>query len=446
MNDGKRFKPYARYRRSGSSWLGELPEQWTAKPIKYVSRVRVSGVDKKTEPNQTPIRFLGTNLVYNQDRIRNNDSFESVTATSDEVRAFSLAKGDVILTKDSVVPTKIAVPAIVTEDIHDAVCGYHLALLRPTSKEVDSEYLFYFLKSELAAQYFLSRSQGTTIIGIGGGTIGGAQIPLPSRTEQHAIAEFLDRETAKIDDLIGKKERLLELLEEKRAALVTHAVTRGLNPDARLCDRGIEWLGQIPVHWEVKRSKQLFSERNDRSSTGDEEMLTVSHITGVTPRSEKEVNMFEAETTEGYKLVSPNDLVINTLWAWMGAMGVARHEGIVSPAYHVYRIASDLLPDYVENLVCIDAFKSEVTRFSKGVWSSRLRLYPDGLYEVMLPIPPLHEQRAIAAHLKAERQRGAALETILRSSIKLLQERRSALITAAVTGKIDVRNEVKAAV
>ncbi len=230
---------------------------------------------------------------------------------------------------------------------------------------------------------------------------------------------------------------MLGLLEQKRAALISRAVTRGLNPKAPAKPSGLDWLGDIPAHWGLERSKRYFIERDERSVTGDEEMLTVSHITGVTPRSEKDVNMFEADSNEGYKLASPDQLVINTLWAWMGAMGVARHEGIVSPAYHVYRIAEGLLPAYVDLLVRILAFKAEVIRFSKRVWSSRLRLYPEGLHQIWIPVPPIAEQEAIIAHIRAHQTRAAALESALRDSIALLKERRSALITAAVTGRLD---------
>lgn len=265
--------------------------------------------------------------------------------------------------------------------------------------------------------------------------IGGIHIPIPPKAIQKKIATYLDRETARIDALVAEKERMLALLEQKRAALISRTVTRGLNPKAPTKPSGLDWLGEIPKHWKLERSKRYLIERDDRSETGDEEMLTVSHITGVTPRSEKDVNMFEAESSVGCKLVSPDQLVINTLWAWMGAMGVAHHEGIVSPAYHVYRIVDGLLPAYVDLLVRIPAFKAEVIRFSKGVWSSRLRLYPEGLHQIWIPVPPHAEQEAIIAHIRADQTRAAALESALRDSIALLKERRSALITAAVTGK-----------
>lgn len=258
--------------------------------------------------------------------------------------------------------------------------------------------------------------------------------------EQRAIAEYLDRETARLDALVAAKERVLGLLAEKRLALITRAVTRGLDPHAPLRDSGIPWLGEIPAHWEIERTRWLFKERDQRSGTGEEELLTVSHLTGVTPRSEKDVNMFEAETTEGYKICLSGDLVINTLWAWMGAMGVSPVDGIASPAYHVYEPGVRLEPSFVDALVRLPVFAQEVTRYSKGVWSSRLRLYPEGFFEVFLPVPLLSEQRAIVAHIANETVKLDQLRIATERTTILLKERRAALIAAAVTGQIDVES------
>ena len=188
---------------------------------------------------------------------------------------------------------------------------------------------------------------------------------------------------------------MLALLEEKRVALISRAVTRGLDPEASLKPSGLEWLGDIPAHWDVERAKNLFSVRDQRSESGEEELLTVSHITGVTSRSEKDVYMFQADDKAGYKLCYPGDLVINTLWGWMGAMGISPLEGIVSPDYHVYTSKGSLLPEFVELLCRSKPFVAEVNRWSKGVWSSRLRLYPENFFEMRLPVPPTDEQRNI---------------------------------------------------
>ena len=149
--------------------------------------------------------------------------------------------------------------------------------------------------------------------------------------------------------------------------------------------------------------------------------------------------MFEAATTEGYKICLSGDLVINTLWAWMGAMGVAPEDGIVSPAYNVYEPRARLDPSYVDALVRLPVFAQEVTRYSKGVWSSRLRLYPEGFFAVSIPVPPLSEQREIVNFIATRTSRIDELQAATAHTITLLKERRSALIASAVTGQIDMQ-------
>ena len=161
-------------------------------------------------------------------------------------------------------------------------------------------------------------------------------------------------------------------------------------------------------------------------------------LLGGTPRSEKEVSMFKAETAEGYTIRAPGNLVINTLWAWIGAMGVSRMNGIASPAYHVYEPTKQLASSYLDALVRLPVFAPEVTRYSKGIWSSRLRLYPESFFENFLPIPPLSEQQEITEFLASECEKFDALQVATANSIKLLKARRTSLIAAAVTGQIDV--------
>ena len=263
-------------------------------------------------------------------------------------------------------------------------------------------------------------------------------IALPSLATQQRIGEMLLQETEKLNSLISQKKRLLDLLAEKSRTLIARTVTLGIDPGVQKHDFGISWLGYIPAHWKVERAKWLFKERDIRSESGDEELLSVSHLTGVTSRSEKNVNMFMAESLEGYKRCEAGDLVINTLWAWMGAMGVTRQPGIVSPAYNVYQPVPELEPEYIDLLVRTPRFAEEITRYSKGVWSSRMRLYPEGLYEAWLPVPPKEEQQAIVAHIKQETQKIDALVQATERTIALLTERRSALISAAVTGQLVV--------
>lgn len=317
-------------------------------------------------------------------------------------------------------------------------CTTELLVMQPV--EVEARFLQYVFLTRDFIDAVDASTFGSKMPRADWDFIGNMPVPLPRIRQQRAIADYLDRGTARLDALVAAKERVLGLLAEKRRALITRAVTRGIEPRTCLRDSGIPWLGEIPVHWETERARWLFSERDQRSVAGEEELLTVSHLTGVTLRSEKDVNMFEAETTEGYKICLPGDLVINTLWAWMGAMGVSPVNGIVSPAYNVYQPGARLEPSYIDALVRLPIFAQEVTRYSKGVWSSRLRLYPEGFFEVVLPVPPLPEQRLIVAHIAKETGKLDALRAATEHTTQLLKERRAALITAAVTGQIDVES------
>ena len=415
-----------------------VPPQWQLKPLRSVADYQVSNVDKLVFENEEPVRLCNYVDVYHNEMVDLTVPFMSATATAGEIDRFGLKIGDVLITKDSESWNDIGVPALICETADDLVCGYHLAMMRPNPDQIEGEFLFRCLQAKPVSIQLELAANGITRFGIPKSAIGSLSIPVPSLSDQRRIVGYIADQVQDIDALIDGKQKLLGLLAEKRRTLVAEAVMRGLDRFAPLRPSGIDWLGDIPAHWEIERSRWLFNERDERSETGEEEMLTVSHITGVTPRSQKDVNMFEAETTAGYKLCFTGDLVINTLWAWMGAMGTAPVDGIVSPAYNVYTPGQRLLPTYVDALVRIPVFAQEVTRYSKGVWSSRLRLYPEGFFETFWPVPPIDEQKQIVARIGEERVKIDKLATATERSITLLKERRSALIAAAVTGQIAI--------
>ncbi|MFI5782702.1 hypothetical protein [Nocardia sp. NPDC051570] len=200
---------------------------------------------------------------------------------------------------------------------------------------------------------------------------------------------------------------------------------------------GVSSVGKIPGHWFEKRAKYYFEEVDERSLNGDEEMLSVSHLTGVTPRSQKNVTMFKAESNIGQKICQPGDLVINTLWAWMSALGVSGHHGIVSPAYGVYRPRTrrDYDSYYLDHLLRTEGYRSEYICRSTGIQSSRLRLYPDKFLSMPVICPPLNEQEAISGFL---RMQDALVSKFIRNKkkqIELLKELRSVLTYEAMECK-----------
>ena len=318
-------------------------------------------------------------------------------------------------------------------NIADQTYGIGRGLCAIRGTRADQRFLWWALHRSVAD--LQSRATGSTYEAVSVEDVADTLIPTPQLTEQRAIADYLDTETNRIDTLITKKRRMLELLRHRLVSFATHLVN-GEDPSQ---GSGIPSIPRIPRRWRSLRNKVFMHETNERSSTGDEELLSVSHLTGVTPRSEKTVYMFKAESMIGYKLVQPGDLAVNTMWAWMGAAGVSRHHGIVSPSYGVYRIdQSIVLPEYFDLLVRTPAYVCEMTRYSRGVTSSRLRLYPDELLALRTPVPPIVEQKA--AVRRFERKADAATSAInaLERQVDLLTERRQALITAAVTGELAV--------
>jgi len=190
----------------------------------------------------------------------------------------------------------------------------------------------------------------------------------------------------------------------------------------------------IPSHWSERRLKFSYREVDQRSQTGEEEMLSVSHITGITPRSQKNVTMFLSESNVGLKQCQPSDIVVNTMWAWMAAMGVSAYSGIVSPSYGVYRSIRDdeYIPKYLNYLLRIDAYRAEYMRRSTGIRPSRLRLYPDKFLNLKFISPPLSEQNQIALYLDWKISQINKLINTKRRLVGLLQEQLDLMTNQAI--------------
>lgn len=266
-------------------------------------------------------------------------------------------------------------------------------------------------------------------------------VVVPPPAEQRAIVRFLNYAVRRVDRAISDHQKSTALLQERRQRVTMEAILGASNKNRLKEVDGFSDPVRVPHHWTVMRAKDVWRESDTRSTTGDEELLSVSHLTGVTRRSSKNITMFKSASYVGSKLCEPNDLVINTMWAWMGALGVAREAGVVSPSYGVYRPkhCASLHPDYVENLLRTPQFIAEYNLRSRGITSSRLRLYPESFLRMKVPIPDYEEQAEIVATLKL---RTASLDKVLGAKareIRLLQEYKANLIVAAVTGDIDVR-------
>ena len=422
-------------------WLACLPNGWGAKPLRAVADYSVSNVDKIPAEDEIPVRLCNYSDVYNNEFIGLDLDFMQATATEDEIRKFRLAVDDVIITKDSESWDDIGVPALVRETDDDLVCGYHLAILRPRAGRITGSFLFRCLQAKpVRIQLELAASDGVTRFGVPKSAIGGVWLPAPSLIQQRAITEHLDRETARLDALMAAKERGLGLLAEKRQALITRAVTRGLDPDCTLHDSGIFWLGKIPAHWDAIRIAWLFRERDQRGEP-DLPLLEVSINAGVVLRefSEEKIESTAADFNT-YKVARLGDVVFNKMRMWQGAVGVAPEDGLVSPDYVVAAPTGTLSPKYAGLLFRTPVFSAECGRRSHGIVWDRLRLYWEEFRDITVALPSPSEQAAIVSYVIAETCKLDALSAATNRTIALLKERRSALIAAAVTGQMEVRS------
>lgn len=299
----------------------------------------------------------------------------------------------------------------------------------------------YMISNQMYYNDLRSDATGTTFLSIKQNKLKDSIILAPPLHEQEKIVAYLDSKCAAIDEAIDRHKKIIEKLNMFLTETIANATLHGIsNPEMK--PSGVEWITQIPESWDIKRGKYLFAETNRRSVDGNEELLTVSQYTGITPRSQKNVNMFEAESLVGYKICEVNDIPANTMWLWAGAIGVSSYRGLISPSYNIYRQIDNQYDNvYLDYLLRATPLVQHYKALSTGIRPSRLRLYPDQFLNIKFPIPPMVEQKAIARFLDEVKRKVEESISRQTSAIDKLEEYRKSIIYQAVTGKIDCGKE-----
>lgn len=346
--------------------------------------------------------------------------------------------GDVII---STVRTYLQAIAPIIEPPANLIVSTGFAVVRPRPDQLDPGFCRYAVREPRFLAEVEMRSTGISYPAINASEIGDIAIAVPELPIQRRTSAFLDAELAQLDALIEAKQKLLGLLTEKRRTLVAEAVMRGLDRSVPLRPSGIDWLGDIPAHWEVRRSKWLFEERDVRSTTGEETLFSLRMERGLVPHNEVSEKKTLPEELVGYKIARQGELVVNRMRAATGLIAIAPEYGLVSPDYAVFVPSEEIECDYYVELfkttLLQAVFRSESTGLGTGS-QGFLRLYSQNFLALWFPYPPIEEQRQILEHLKVERAKIDKLATATERSITLLKERRSALIAAAVTGQIEI--------
>ena len=448
-----RFPPYPEYRNSDVKWLGKIPAHWNVRRLKTVASVQLSNVDKHSEEDQVAVKLCNYVDVYYNDLVTADLDFMSATATPEQVRRFLLHAGDVVITKDSESWNDIAVPAVVGEDLSDVLCGYHLAHIKP-GPDLDGRFLARQFSAIGPRDQFYVAANGITRFGLGGDAIRTGVFPIAPIEEQRAIADFLDRETAKIDALVAKKERLIELLQEKRTALITRSVTRGLDPKVPMKDSGVDWLGEIPTHWEVipfgrliARIEQGWSPvAEDRSVAEDEwGVIKLSAVNKGNFRQDEHKTLPSGVRPDARYEIREADFLLtrsNTpdLVGDVCVVGAVRRRLMLCDL--VYRL--DLVRENVHCNFLAYWFLSRIGRHqieveAHGSSQSMVKVSQGIIRAWTVVMPSLDEQRAVSVFLDRKTAGIDALIAKAHEAIDQLREFRTALISSAVTGKIDVR-------
>ncbi|WP_432807451.1 restriction endonuclease subunit S [Providencia vermicola] len=406
-----RYKVYPEFKESGIEWVGNIPSHWTLARLKNVLKIRNGKDYKEVEVSSGGYPVYGSGGIFKYSSTFLYDGESVLFGRKGTIDKPLLVKGK-FWTVDTMFYSEVC-------SSMDARFIHNQAMLFPYDLLSTNTALPSMTQEDLLELGFV----------------------FPDYEEQKKIANFLDHETSKIDTLISKQEKLIELLQEKRQAVISHAVTKGLNPDVRMKDSGVEWLGDVPEHWMVLPTKRFFRLVAEPSSKNhDKELLSVYTAIGVAPRKELEQKGNKASNTDGYWLVKKGDIIVNKLLAWMGAVGYSDYNGVTSPAYDILRKTKDINPKFYHYLFRQEFTQKEFKRWSRGIMEMRLRLYFEELGRIMMPMPPKNEQDVIVAKIESMDKTYSQIEGKCKLQIDLLKERKTALISAAVTGKIDVRD------
>lgn len=405
------------------------------KRLKYVASINDEALGEDVAPDYE-LQYIDIGNVDSSGIIHEVKAHSFADAPSRARRR--VRDGDVII---SCVRTYLQAIAPILDPPDNLIVSTGFAVVRPHTGVFDAGFAKYALREPSFLAEVERRSVGVSYPAINASDLADIAVYSPPAPCQRMIADYLDRETARLDALVAAKERVLGLLAEKRRALITQAVTRGLDFKVPLRDSGIPWLGKIPAHWELKRAKWMFSERDERSSHGEETLLSLRMERGLVPHNEVSEKQTRPEELIGYKRTSPGEIVVNRMRASIGLIAVVPLAGLVSPDYAVFIPVRGISVTYYYYLFTTEllgaVFRSVSTGMGTGS-SGFLRLYSESFLALWLPHPPANEQRAIVEFINHETAVLNRLHAATERTITLLKERRAALIAAAVTGQIDV--------
>lgn len=433
-----RYKAYLKYKESGINWLESIPVHWGAKPLKHQSSCNDEVINEKVAPDYE-IEYVDIGSVSAIDGISKTEKMAFENAPSRARR--KVQDGDVIV---STVRTYLEAVAPIIEPPENMLVSTGFAVIRPNSN-FDKGFASYCLRARGFIEEVVARSVGVSYPAINSTDLINITIPCAPINEQQKIASFLDHETAKIDTLIAKQEKLIELLKEKRQAVISHAVTKGLNPNAPMRDSGVEWLGEVPEHWDVAPIKFISTYNDDSlSDITDEdyqiEYIDIGSVSAVNGVEKTEMLTFGNAPSRARRKLQAGDVIVSTVRTYLEAIAVIDSEKnnlVASTGFCVIR-PTKIKEHFAGFALRTRFFIAEVIARSTGI--SYPAINSSDLVNIKIAYPSEQEQEDINQFVKNQCLIFDSLTEKATNAISLLKERKTALISAAVTGKIDVRD------
>lgn len=442
-----RYKPYFQYKESGVEWVGSYPKGWTITRVKFDSYVkaRVGWHGLKSDDFTDEGPYLVTGSDFNGPEIRWENCYHCDLARYEQDPYIQLNEEDLLITKDGT----IGKVALVRGLNGKATLNSGVFVVRPLRNKYTTKYYFWLLHSNVFDGFVDFNKTGSTIVHLYQDTFVNFKYAMPTYSEQLAIAAFLDHETAKIDALIEKQQRLIELLKEKRQAVISHAVTKGLNPNAPMKDSCVEWLGEVPAHWSLPKIKWFF--RTESGGTPNTAKHDEYYLDGTIPwirttdltndeLYETPIKITKKAVVDSACALLPINSVLVAMYGGAGSIGkhaLLKFPSTINQAVCAILPNSKIRPEFLH--LYVEFYRPYWMVGAEGTRKDP-NINQDVIRELIVPCPSDDEQRKIVETTKVGLSKVDSTIKRCENNIELMQERRTALISAAVTGKIDLRD------
>lgn len=439
------MKRYSNYEFICARWYNQIPIHWHLIRIKDLisqSNAGAWGDDPETDNGTICLRVADMDFNLGVFKNKPVSVLTKRLYTEEQIEKLTLEQGDILIEKSGGGEKSPVGRSVYFDKSYPALFANFMQRIRFKHKLIDAHFASYLLRTMYyrgATWYYVKQTTGIQNLDLNS-MLAQERFPVPPHEEQDQIVRYLDWQVSKINRLIAAKRKEIALLREQIQQTITDVVYHGVDQTVNYQPVKMLYVDKIPEHWKCKRGKFLFAEHDIRSTDGKEELLSVSHITGVTPRSQKNITMFKAESLVNYKICRKNDIAANTMWMWQGAIAVSSYHGVISPSYNTYHQIDNAYDSaYLDYMLRSKPLVDEYYVRSTGIRKSRLRLYPEQLLDMFFPVPPVEEQKRIAAVIAEKTQAANDFIAAIEKQIEKINEFRVRMISDVVTGQVDVR-------